>query len=1313
MKKITLMLFALIVTSFAWAQCGPGPDGQYPSGTITVDAAGSATTISTCNYSSEFSVVDGIVEGNDYEISIKFSSFDLYVTVENSADNSVIGFGESPYTFTAPAGVTGINLNWSENAACTYVDSGCRVTTVQDLTAAMNACADPSALAASNITDMSADLTWAENGISTVDFNVEVYLAGESAAGSNMPVFASANVVGTTVAVPGLSAATDYDAYIVAACSGATANSALVGPTSFTTTAACSDITAIMVANITSSGADISWTIGTGNDGAMVEVYVSGESAANGDTAVYSNAMAAAGSDTATGLMDNTAYDVFVTGNCGATSTMAVGPESFTTTCSAFTPDYLEDFTTFLNECWSEATGPIAGPTAYGTAGWTADGFANDGTTGSARFNIYATGGDDWLLSPTFDLTNGGYEINLDVALTAYTGTTAQTINEGDAVYVMQSIDGGITWTTVYTWDNANSPSNTGDNISIDVTAVTSATTQFAIFALEDDTSGGDMNIFIDNFQVRTQPSCVQPSDLDAMNVTTEAASLSWTDNASAASWNVELGEAGFTPTGTPTDLAVANPFEASGLTAATSYEYYVQADCGGDTSPWVGPYAFSTLCETISMFPWTEDVESTSTSLICWSSIDNNADGDAWETYDSATYANSGTQSFRIYTDYNSGSNDDYLVSPQLALTGGERLKFQQRVRSGGEPNDFTVLLSTTGAEPADFTTTILANASYNNTEYQEVVVDLTAYTGDVYIAFHVPPAGLDGWYLYIDDITVEEMPSCVEPSGLTATVTGLETVDFAWTAGDSETEWTYEYGVSPYAQGDGGTSGTVMTTPVLSLSGLVSGETYDIYVQGNCASGADSSYITASWSQPLLGATCEVAIDVAALPYNTMDDTANYGDDYTGTAGSTGCGTTSSYLNGDDVVYAYTAAADATINVAMSAIGSTYSGVFVYTDCANIGTECVAGYGNGGSTADYDMDVDVTMGTTYYIVISTWASPQSTTYTLDITENTCTEATVAYSIINDCDVSGGFNIEVDITDMGTAAGITVSDDQGSASQAVSSATTLTFGPYVNATDVVITVADDNDASCTLTSTSLTQQACPPANDNCADAMMLTAGAVFGDNPLVGTNVGATGSGELPLPGCASYDPEDTTGNGGDLWYAVTIPADGNLTIETSANPIGNGGDSGMAIYSGTCGSLVLVECDDDDSPDGAYSQVVIDDADGLAGQVVYARVWEYGGNALIDFQISAYSATLGVNTFDNEVAFTYFPNPVKNTLTLNAQNTIEQVAMYNMLGQEVLRATPNTVDSELDMSQLQTGAYFVKVTIANITQTIRVIKQ
>src|SRR5690606_30436544 len=38
------------------------------------------------------------------------------------------------------------------------------------------------------------------------------------------------------------------------------------------------------------------------------------------------------------------------------------------------------------------------------------------------------------------------------------------------------------------------------------------------------------------------------------------------------------------------------NPYNISGLSAVTSYSFYVQADCGGDTSIWAGPYTFTTL---------------------------------------------------------------------------------------------------------------------------------------------------------------------------------------------------------------------------------------------------------------------------------------------------------------------------------------------------------------------------------------------------------------------------------------------------------------------------------------------------------------------------------------------------------------------------------------------------------------------------------------------------------------------------------------------------------------------------------------------
>ncbi|MCA0152773.1 FG-GAP-like repeat-containing protein [Winogradskyella vincentii] len=86
---------------------------------------------------------------------------------------------------------------------------------------------------------------------------------------------------------------------------------------------------------------------------------------------------------------------------------------------------------------------------------------------------------------------------------------------------------------------------------------------------------------------------------------------------------------------------------------------------------------------------------------------------------------------------------------------------------------------------------------------------------------------------------------------------------------------------------------------------------------------------------------------------------------------------------------------------------------------------------------------------------------------------------------------------------------------------------------------------------------------------------------------------------------------------------------------------------------------------------------------------------------------------SSLSIHEFENPMAFTYYPNPVKNTLTLNAQNNIENVRVFNMLGQEIISVKPKTIDSELDMSRLETGTYFIQVTIANVTKTVRVVKQ
>jgi hypothetical protein len=121
--------------------------------------------------------------------------------------------------------------------------------------------------------------------------------------------------------------------------------------------------------------------------------------------------------------------------------------------------------------------------------------------------------------------------------------------------------------------------------------------------------------------------------------------------------------------------------------------------------------------------------------------------------------------------------------------------------------------------------------------------------------------------------------------------------------------------------------------------------------------------------------------------------------------------------------------------------------------------------------------------------------------------------------------------------------------------------------------------------------------------------------------------------------------------------------------------------------------------------------------DLSAYASSSVHVKIFAQSGTEVVDndFFIDDFSVTstsLGLEDVNTVSNFTFFPNPVNNVLTIKAQASIDSITVYNMLGQAVVRSTPNTNDSTVDMSALQTGAYFVQVSINNTLKTVRVIK-
>ena len=62
---------------------------------------------------------------------------------------------------------------------------------------------------------------------------------------------------------------------------------------------------------------------------------------------------------------------------------------------------------------------------------------------------------------------------------------------------------------------------------------------------------------------------------------------------------------------------------------------------------------------------------------------------------------------------------------------------------------------------------------------------------------------------------------------------------------------------------------------------------------------------------------------------------------------------------------------------------------------------------------------------------------------------------------------------------------------------------------------------------------------------------------------------------------------------------------------------------------------------------------------------------------------------------------------------MNLSYNKNISSVAVFNLLGQEVLIKAINANQTQIDMSGLKAGTYLVKVTADNQVKTIKVIKE
>ena len=244
----------------------------------------------------------------------------------------------------------------------------------------------------------------------------------------------------------------------------------------------------------------------------------------------------------------------------------------------------------------------------------------------------------------------------------------------------------------------------------------------------------------------------------------------------------------------------------------------------------------------------------------------------------------------------------------------------------------------------------------------------------------------------------------------------------------------------------------------------------------------------------------------------------------------------------------------------------------------------------------------------------------------------------------------------------------------------------------------------------CTVWSFTSESAPAPPANDECAGAISLNLDEATCDGVNTnGTTLGATDSGVEPAT-CFNYGLND-------VWYSFTVP-ENVATVDVSTDFLGGSlYDTEVAVYSGACDGLAEIGCDNDGGeviqPNGSSWNSLITDLAVNVGETYYVRVSGYSETASGTFCLRIGTNQLLKNNQFDLANLSVYPNPAKNTLNVSFTSEINKVELFNVLGQKVIAKDLNATSTQLDISSLTSGAYFVKVTAGDNSKTIKVIKE
>ena len=600
-----------------------------------------------------------------------------------------------------------------------------------------------------------------------------------------------------------------------------------------------------------------------------------------------------------TGLTANSDYEVYITATCGESESEASNTAEFSTPCDYITEfPYEEGFeTAWVTEGLSNKTAPScwinidgAGSSSYnwsrttstssvrtGTGAAYSYGYPSSTSTSSSYIN------KDYLISPVIDVEGGAR-----LSFYAKKGST----NYNGKIK--------IKYFDVATNGDMTSAADTAD--FVDLIEINDFTTTYSLYELDfpslpstyriafvrQDTAQG--SVYIDDVRLSNVPTCTRPvpSSVVVSDITSNSATISWTDNdESHSAWNVYYRATGTEEyTSVPaSDVSVA----LTGLDASTQYEVYVTTNCGTEESEATEKVSFMTQLVEVSI-PYSCDFDAAGNNG--WA-LKNGTCTNKWHV-GTPTGATSGA----LYISNDNGTTASYtigststVVAEKLFETGtSDSLTISFDLTIGGETN-------ATGAYVYDYlkvfwvpadtvyeastSTTYYGNAGFSTNVIMSNATSASNYTVNlltgtqamsttianqpntlkklVFVWRNDSSGGIQPGAI-IDNLSIEETGGdtpapCDAPTALTASNVTQTEATVSWTG----TASSYEVRLS------GGTAETVTTTSK-TFTGLTAGTAYTVEVRAVCESSQSTWISTSFTTQNAQGVTAPTVTTLAA---------------------------------------------------------------------------------------------------------------------------------------------------------------------------------------------------------------------------------------------------------------------------------------------------------------------------------------------------------------------------------------------------------------------------------------------------------------